>query len=95
MLRQSNVYDMPEISNGYYEPASHIPNVASRLDAADCANISDELNISDVLSISDTRNISDARNVSDRRCSECGSTSALEARYEACVMCRVCGYTKC
>jgi ribonucleoside-diphosphate reductase alpha chain len=33
--------------------------------------------------------------ISERRCVECGSTSAYESRYEACVMCRVCGYTKC
>ncbi|MDR3613523.1 MAG: adenosylcobalamin-dependent ribonucleoside-diphosphate reductase [Candidatus Obscuribacterales bacterium] len=33
--------------------------------------------------------------VSIRVCIECGSHSANEARYEACVMCRVCGYTKC
>jgi ribonucleoside-diphosphate reductase alpha chain len=34
-------------------------------------------------------------NASIRVCIECGSHSANEARYEACVMCRVCGYTKC
>jgi ribonucleoside-diphosphate reductase alpha chain len=34
-------------------------------------------------------------NVSIRVCIGCGSHSANEARYEACVMCRVCGYTKC
>jgi ribonucleoside-diphosphate reductase alpha chain len=34
-------------------------------------------------------------NESIRVCIECGSHSANEARYEACVMCRVCGYTKC
>jgi ribonucleoside-diphosphate reductase alpha chain len=33
--------------------------------------------------------------ISERRCTECGSASTFEARYEACVMCRVCGYTKC
>jgi ribonucleoside-diphosphate reductase alpha chain len=33
--------------------------------------------------------------ISERGCSECGSASVFEARYEACVMCRVCGYTKC
>ena len=38
---------------------------------------------------------SNIREISERRCTECGSASAFEARYEACVMCRVCGYTKC
>ena len=38
---------------------------------------------------------SNIHKISERQCSECGSASAFEARYEACVMCRVCGYTKC
>jgi ribonucleoside-diphosphate reductase alpha chain len=38
---------------------------------------------------------SNVHQISERRCTECGSASAFEARYEACVMCRVCGYTKC
>jgi ribonucleotide reductase alpha subunit len=33
--------------------------------------------------------------ISERGCVECGSINAYEARYEACVICRVCGYTKC
>ena len=38
---------------------------------------------------------SNIRDISEKRCTECGSASTFEARYEACVMCRVCGYTKC
>ncbi len=40
-------------------------------------------------------NATNVYKISDRRCAECGSASAFEARYEACIMCRVCGYTKC
>ena len=38
---------------------------------------------------------SNVHQISEKRCTECGSASTFEARYEACVMCRVCGYTKC
>jgi ribonucleotide reductase alpha subunit len=38
---------------------------------------------------------SNIHKISEKQCTECGSASVFEARYEACVMCRVCGYTKC
>jgi ribonucleoside-diphosphate reductase alpha chain len=43
----------------------------------------------------DTTPAGNVYDISDRKCSECGSNRAFEARYEACVMCRVCGHTKC
>ena len=46
-------------------------------------------------SVNADSSIVEGENAAIRVCIGCGSHSANEARYEACVMCRVCGYTKC
>lgn len=88
----------PAPANGKTQTAAVVTSVkvkerviATADQSSNTAALHSDVKASQTLSI----NRSNIQPISDRQCSECGSASAFEARYEACVMCRVCGYTKC